>query len=299
MMQTFEDVHPNIYAYLYKADATFKRQQLEAQLTQPLSITAFHDSLEPFVDGFGDGHTLVTSVGSSLQTQLAQQSVDPNSYTFSVPKPSVALIDFRAMEGLERFKTFLNDTFTQVKARGLTTLIVDLRNNGGGNSALGSALMDYLTDQPYRLFSRYEAKVSAQMTAYTAGAGQASLYPLGSPVGSVYKNEEPFVQPTQNPLRFKGKVYVLISSYTFSSALALTSAFKDFKIATLVGEETSASPSDYGEVYPFKLPNTGLEVWTSSTYWVRPSGFDDGRGVLPDVNVPSPQALEWVLEQVK
>ena len=44
---------------------------------------------------------------------------------------------------------------------------------------------------------------------------------------------------------------------------------------------------------------TGLELRVSYKYFVRPGGFDDGRGVLPDVEVPASQALQWVLSHVR
>jgi hypothetical protein len=293
MLQTFEEVHPNLYAKQSQAETATNRQNLESKLVQPLSIQGFYSLLAPFVETFEDGHT------SALPLDGGSGSGFSTPYGFTVPKTGVGLIDFREMRGLERFQGFLESTFTQIQTRALKTLIVDLRSNGGGDSALGTALLDYLTDQPYRLSARAEVKVSTQMAQFREAKGYGAAWPAGMANGAIFKTGISFDQPTQNALRFKGNIYVLISKETFSSAMQLASAFKDFKVGTLVGEETKEPATSYGEPIPFTLPNTGLEVRVSSTYWIRPSGLDDGRGVIPDVNVPSAQALQWVLEQVK
>lgn len=299
MMQTFEDVHPNIYAYAYKADTTYKRQQLEGQLTRPMNVNDFHDLLEPFVDGFGDGHTGIVGSGKRYANQLASDEANPNSYRFSVPKSGVGLIDFRAFANLERFQSFLQDTFTQIQANKISTLIVDLRANGGGNSALGDALLQYLTNQRFRQFSRTEIKVSTQLTDWIGKGGASLPWPAGTAIGSIYKLEDGWVLPRENLLRFSGFVYILTSYNTFSSASQLAATVKDLKLGVVVGEETRGHPTTYGDFITFLLPNSDLEAFVSTKYFVRPGGFDEGRGVIPDVQIPSDQALSWVLEQVK
>jgi hypothetical protein len=46
------------------------------------------------------------------------------------------------------------------------------------------------------------------------------------------------VRPKSNGLRYDGPVYLLVGLGTFSSALACAQEAKDYKLATLVGEET-------------------------------------------------------------
>jgi len=63
------------------------------------------------------------------------------------------------------------------------------------------------------------------------------------------------------------------------------STIKDYKLGTLIGEETGGLATSYGDIYPFQLPNTRLHCGVSHKRFVRPSGEDDGRGVLPDHQV--------------
>ncbi len=47
----------------------------------------------------------------------------------------------------EKFNLFLEETFRKIKEEEIEHLIIDIRNNSGGNSTLGDALLDYLTDK--------------------------------------------------------------------------------------------------------------------------------------------------------
>jgi C-terminal processing protease CtpA/Prc len=88
--------------------------------------------------------------------------------------------------------------------------------------------------------------------------------------------------PGENSLRFEGDIYVLINSGTYSSAVMFATTVKDYSIATLIGEESGGLATSYGDIYSFTLPNTRLSVGVSHKRFVRPSGEDDGRGVIPD-----------------
>jgi Peptidase family S41 len=298
MLETFEAVHPNLYAKLSRGATQIWQADLEKKLIEPMTAATFQSVVKPLVDNFQDGHTFLLKPGQSLLAQISMQAQSPDSYQFSIPKPGIGLIDFRALENLPRFQKFLEVTFTEIQRQKLQVLIVDLRNNGG-DSALGDALLDYLTNKPFRQFSRAEVKVSTQFEAYLKVRGSEIPWPSRSPIGSIVKLEFPFISPTPNPLRFNGKLYVLIDDPTFSSASAFASTIKDFKLGVLVGTETSGHPTSCGEIYSFNLPNTRLEVGVSSKYFVRPSGQDDGRGVLPDILIQPDQALDWVLKNAQ
>ena len=104
--------------------------------------------------------------------------------------------------------------------------------------------------------------------------------------------ETPVIKPKRNPLRFSGNIFVLTGVYTFSSAADFAATIKDFYKGTIVGDESGGLPTCYGDVFKFSLPNSGLKVRVSHKYFVRPSGQDTGRGVIPDYEVkPRPKDL--------
>ena len=86
-----------------------------------------------------------------------------------------------------------------------------------------------------------------------------------------------------NPLRFKGKVYVLISPRTYSSAVLFSTAVQDNGFGTLVGVGGGARSTQSGGIQFIKLPHTQITVVVPRFVLTRSSG----RGGLlqPDVLV--------------
>ena len=59
---------------------------------------------------------------------------------------------------------------------------------------------------------------------------------------------------------------------------------RDNHIGMIVGEKSTYSPSHYGEVIPFRLPNTGVVGTVCSKFFARPDKEHvDDTCLLPDV----------------
>lgn len=94
------------------------------------------------------------------------------------------------------------------------------------------------------------------------------------------------IQPGHNPLRYSGPTALLIGVKTFSSAVILADAVKEFGLATVIGEESGGHPSSFGEVFGGELTETQLRYFCSSAQFVRVNGVtDDHNGVVPDILV--------------
>ena len=65
----------------------------------------------------------------------------------------------------------------------------------------------------------------------------------------------------------KGKLYVIIGRQTFSSAILNAMDFNKMTQAIFVGEETSGKPNHFGEIKILELPNSGLKIQYSTTYF--------------------------------
>ena len=185
------------------------------------------------------------------------------------------------------FTGFLKQSFQKIRTAGAQWLIVDIRENWGGNSALGDALLQYLTDKPFRQYSRIRLKVSPQIRPRYPG-----LIPEGVPDGGVHDFDVPLIRPRAEPLRFTGPLFLLVGPRVFSAGTAFASTVKDLGLGTLVGEETGGAASCFGDLYPFDLPNSGLVANCSHKWFFRPSGASDGRGVIPDIATSASRAPE-------
>ncbi len=217
----------------------------------------------------------------------------------SMPELKTGIIDFTSMRDSRAFKTFLKNTFTRIKDDSIEYLIIDIRDNGGGNSFLGNMLLNYITDQPFSQFSGTEIKITRQIKkAWKQRIPclfrwiPSFLFPdadfrkiMSTKEGSVICIPARPQKPTKNPLRFKGQIYVCIGTGTFSSAVAFASAVKDYGMGILVGEETGGLATTYGNPYLFSLPSSKIEVYISQQKYIRPNGEDTGRGLIPDTIV--------------
>jgi Peptidase family S41 len=186
---------------------------------------------------------------------------------------------------LEKYRAILKDFFTQIKASDARNLIVDLRNNTGGNSMLSNELIDMFNGKSYKDYSsKWKRSVQYVEKMKSDGLPIPDYY-LNLNPGEMYASKSDTVKPAANPLRFNGKVYVLSSKETFSSGQMFLGVVKDNKLAKIIGEETSTSACSPGEQYRFNLPNSRLRVMTSVKYWMAPGGCNNGRGIMPDVFV--------------
>lgn len=236
-------------------------------------------------------------------------------YTFERLAENTGYLNFRSMRDLPVFEKFLDSVFSDIKNKPVPGLIIDLRQNGGGNSVLGERLIHYISDKPYRMGGGVRWKVSDEYKefireraktnpVYASGSFQNYLnYKTGDIISGTSGAPR---KPGKNNLRYFGKVAVLTGPNTFSSANMLANAIQDYGLATLIGEATGEPPNDYGELYWNHLPNTGLLFYTCSKQFIRANGDADSPDpVLPGIVVkqdpksPKDDVLEfakkWVL----
>lgn len=214
---------------------------------------------------------------------------------------SLLVLDFTSMGGdASALRATLDSTFDAAKREGVRAIVVDLRRNGGGNSAQGITLLSYITGKPLSQGIRKEWKSSARYRAHFS----RSVSPLirwlpfswidGSmggffsvPVGSIATMQLPTAAPPPaNARRLERPLCVLIGHSTFSSAMMLANTVRQSNVGTLIGEPTGEPPNSHGEVFAFQLPNSGLAGQVSSARFVLEADTAAAhRGVLPHVPV--------------
>lgn len=187
-----------------------------------------------------------------------------------------------------RFKNFLDSTFLLLKNKSITNLIIDLRYNGGGNSARGDELFQYISPVPFQQFGNTIVKV-----------GELVYQRYGMPSKGLWIEERPLTPLANNSLRFNGHVYLLTSNFTFSSAASFAHSFKQFKMGRIVGEETGGLEVCFGNVFSCVLPNTGLNYGVSwQKYYLYGASGETQRGVTPDYQVSANLAMQEVMNLI-
>ncbi len=162
----------------------------------------------------------------------------------------------------ENFETFLAVSFKELKDKKITKLIIDLRENGGGEDSNGLLLYRYLADEPFQ----YYASLNSTKRIITDHPNLATQ------------------QPEDN--NFTGKVEFLIGGKSFSGAAEFSSVARTNSRGVFIGEETAGGyyGNTSGSKIALVLPNTKIRVNVPLTKYVmavKKVEYKD-RGIIPD-----------------
>jgi hypothetical protein len=176
---------------------------------------------------------------------------------------NIGYVDFR------QFASAANAGATAVAAMNFLAhcdaVIVDLRQNGGGDPSQIQLISSYFFQEPTHLNDLY----------YRAANTTENYWTL------------PFVP---GPLMAGADLYILTSARTFSGAEEFSYNMKNLKRATLIGETTGggAHPTDAMIVeteYILRVPVGRAINPYSKTNW-------EGTGVTPDIQIPAAEAFD-------
>ena len=180
-------------------------------------------------------------------------------------------------ENRDPLAAFAKKAFADLKAANIRALIIDVRDNSGGDDPLWQqSLMNNITTTPYAQLSRYMLRI----TERNADPGDV--------IGAVQRSEytRRFTPDADNPDRFGGPVFVLGGPYSYSATIQFMVAAQDFHVAKIAGDETGACSCQTGQVNTIPMPATDLRVFTPIIAYTRPSGQGCARGLTPDVAIP-------------
>lgn len=195
------------------------------------------------------------------------------------------------------FIPFIDGAFESFIAGGARDLIIDLRNNPGGDSSFSDPMVAWFADKPFQFYSSFEIRVSPQTIASNrarldlmggdgVSAALAALY-AGHRSGDIVRFELPTPRPRSGE-RFTGRVWLLIDRHSFSNTVTVAALVQDYGLGKVLGEETSDLATTFGAMETFTLPRTGITVGYPKALIVRPNGDRRTRGVTPDIPIATP-----------
>jgi len=221
-------------------------------------------------------------------------------YSDELINDSVMLFSFNSCQWNYQFQRFLREMFSNANAGGVKHLIIDVRENGGGNSIAGDEVCRYLTDRPFSGFGGSKAKISKSV-ADRYGKDMQIKYTKDTIFDETGRNDEYDMSlPYDAKFRFQGKTYLLIGPATFSSAANFAWEYWKFVPGTIIGEETGGVNICTGDILGFQLPNSQLKViipWKVFYQYGAKDG-DPIHGTIPDIQAPSRDALKRAMELI-
>jgi C-terminal processing protease CtpA/Prc len=191
------------------------------------------------------------------------------------------------------FEKELETYFAELKEKGVSNLIIDLRENGGGSSYPAEAILQKIAHKPYQQTGGSTMRVSRQFGEFLDGLPWAirmiakkgsmkdyDLYPIGTNI----KEESKPILPKKVKNSFSGQVYVLIGPNTHSAAMMMANAVEDFDLGILVGEPTKSIPRELSNALPLKTPNAKIAFVVPASLFARANGDENNfEPVKPDV----------------
>lgn len=192
-------------------------------------------------------------------------------------------------------KDTISAFFKKISDSKTENLIIDIRNNSGGETSSIQFLMNFIADSSYHidLYSVVN-KTKFDFFKFTQNYYENDLdyfkqFKYSSKDNKYYKQHPNYI-PAKNP-NFNGKIYVLTSERTLSAAAIFAGLIKKNKLGVIVGRETRSTFHQIkGEKFAnLVLPNSNLIIrFPLVKIILDPLEKDDpnyGRGVLPDYPV--------------
>ena len=200
----------------------------------------------------------------TLDIELTRENIKVNPVEGEVLENNIGYIEFSSFDDgtAEEFKA----KFEELQGKGIKSLIIDLRNNGGGIVDEALEIANYILDKD-----------------------SVILY-------EVDKNNNETVEKTTDDPIINMPIVILTNENTASSSEILAGALKDHKKATIVGEKT------YGKGVIQRLltlpDGSGLKI-TSEKY-LTPNRTEINKvGIEPDEKVELPETVTNILNVEK
>ena len=276
------------YALRFGFKSTFRMQYCNALETQGcnaknlvVSAIRYSDRFDLLQEVYGFGH----------QTPASKMDFDI--------KDGVGILTINQFHGISKinYGMFLNRCFSILKDRDVSSLVIDIRENGGGREGFENMLLSYL---PHTLNEKYdlvemrsgESSYYHHMKGSTKNRFSDFLYRTFEfkEKDNSWMRRERFHRTLEHQKpQFRGDVYVLIGGEVFSGGSDFASMAKSYvPRCTLIGTETlgGATANSSGYFYRLILPNSGLIVEVPRIlFQLNVSVAETNRGVLPDIEV--------------
>ena len=164
---------------------------------------------------------------------------------------------------------------------GTDKFIVDVRGNGGGNSMVGTMLLNAMgiTQPAWGTHRRYSDLAREQRPM------------MRSDTDSSISIRSPWATNANNVF-----VSVLTDNFSYSAATMFAATVQDGGLGNVVGEPSRNAPTSFGDMLHYHLPVSGLDIFISYTKFFRPDVNADQNILWPDVMVPADAALDAAVQ---
>jgi len=204
-----------------------------------------------------------------------------------------ALLRINSFGQGSKLRKFFRQGFNLLKKTGVSDLIIDVRNNGGGRVGNSTALTRYLVNRPFKIAdSLYAVRRASCYGRYIQNnLGIQLSLPFLTRENKNFYHFGYFERHALTPKRkkhFSGSVYVLTGGNSFSATTLFVNSIKEQENVTVIGEETGGGA--YGNsawmIPDLTLPHTGVRMRLPLFRMVMNKNLpNNGRGIEPEVEI--------------
>jgi len=211
--------------------------------------------------------------------QYRRERRNPETFDFKVlPGKDTAILTIRHFLD-PTTPAFLKETFAEIAKLNLGNLIIDIRNNGGGEDLYNAELFNYLMARPYRFYRSRQsvaknfsdlAHVSYKLDNFFSYENLATdrkdtlkkQLSLGELLARENANYPVFGIQKPYPNAFKGDVYLLFNGGSISSGGEIPALMHHLGRGTLIGEEPNGAYDGVtaGILTELTLPHSKIRI---------------------------------------
>jgi C-terminal processing protease CtpA/Prc len=319
---TFQNGLQDSVKYEFKHNDSLRIVSIERKVIDPIANQKKDVSKE--TKAFEKAKKKADSKNKSVYGYDPQTKKNNRNLEFIEKDSSVAVVKIRGFSN-GNYKKFYKEAFSKIENNKSKTLILDLRNNGGGRIPEIAELYSYLADSTFVFLDKSEVASKTSLLKQSA-LKNAPLYikiisaPFYYPFMyfSVHKNKDGkyyyATETKQHKLSknaFKGKIYVLINGGSFSASSIISSNLQGSKRAVFVGEETGGAFNGTvaGQMPLIRLPNSKIGIVIGlMKIAAHHKTSTQGRGVFPDKEIiptledrikGNDPEMNWILNDIK
>ncbi len=217
------------------------------------------------------------------------------------------------------YKQFLAEAFGELERKSIGHLIIDIRENNGGNDEMAVELNGYLTErQPdweregRSRYIEFPESLKPYIKTWGDNPWYFSLKPSEKePMDGYYIFKDNFTPRKRKNKKkiYQGQVFLLTSSANTSLAFYTANGFRKLGLGKIIGQETGGNLNDIngGQILFLTLPNSQIEIDFPIMGGFTSEPQADS-GVVPDLVVSYTQEdlfkktdkeLEMVLEMIE
>ena len=214
----------------------------------------------------------------------------------------VAFMDLNSFGRDLKLRSFFRNSFKDMRLKGTTQLVLDVRGNGGGSVTNSTFLTKFLINKKFKVAdSLYTNTRNSKYKKYIENYFFNRLFMLFMTAkkkdGKYHFGyfERHYFKPKKKN-HFDGKVYILTGGNSFSATVLFAQAIREQENVITVGEETGGGA--YGNtawlIPDLVLPVTGIRVRLPLFRLVIDKNIPkDGHGIQPEVLVvPTADAIK-------